>query len=165
VVKKALEKAGFTGVNLVPAATEAVDDKKDEVLSVTPAEGESAALDEDVTVSYATGMSDVPILTGRVRAQAESDAKAAGFKVKFVTEESDEAAGIVIDQDPKAGERVSRGTTIKLTVAEPKPTPPPASSAPPTSTPPTASTPPSSSTSPPESEPADPPDSTATPGG
>jgi beta-lactam-binding protein with PASTA domain len=100
------------------------------VLAVTPAEGETAALNQDITVSYATGLSPVPILTGRVRSQAESDARAAGFdKVKFVTKESDQVEGLVIDQDPEQGKRVPRSTEIELTVATaPEPAPPPPSS-------------------------------------
>jgi serine/threonine-protein kinase len=164
-VKAALEKVGFTSINLVAAIMESVDDDKDAVLTISPPEGESAALEDDVTVTYATGSSAVPVLTGRVRAQAESDAKAVGFKVKFETEESDEPAGIVIDQDPEAGERVSRGTTIELTVAVPRPPPTPSTTAAPPPTTPPPSVPP---TAPPtQSQPGSPvpPGGTETPGG
>jgi len=143
-VVKTLEEAGFTGVNAVAASTEPKDADKDEVLSVTPGEGQSAALNEDITVGYATGLSPVPILTGRVRSQAESDARAAGFdKVKFVTEESDQVEGLVIDQDPEQGKRVPRSTEIVLTVATaPEPAPPPPSSTAPSTPAPTPSDPP-----------------------
>jgi serine/threonine-protein kinase len=145
-VKKTLNDANFPNVKLVPATTESVEDEKDAVLTVDPAEGESAALDADITVTYATGSSPVPVLTGRVRQQAESDAEAAGFKVRFVTRESDQAEGIVIAQDPEAGSKESRGTRITLTVATPKPAPtPPTTPAPP---PPVTTPPPAASTTP-----------------
>jgi serine/threonine-protein kinase len=162
--KTALEKAGFS-VNLVAATTEGLDDKKDQVLSVVPAEGQTAPLDQDVTVTYATGQSLVPVLTGRVRAQAESDAKAAGFKVKFRTEESDQAAGIVIDQDPEAGKKATRGTTIELTVAKAEPPPPPPTTSDPTTPPPTSPTTPPPSSETPSPTPSGTPASPATPGG
>ncbi len=169
-VKSALEDAGFTSVNVVEATTEPITAKKDEVLSVLPAEGESAALGEDITVTYATGMSPVPLLTQRTRSQAEADAKAAGFdKVRFTTKESSQPEGLVVEQNPEANKVVSRSTRLELTVAKPKPSPPPTTT-PPTTTPPTTTPP---TTTPPTSPSATPRDSptpsetpgTATPGG
>jgi serine/threonine-protein kinase len=125
VVKK-LRDAGFTNPKPVPAETEPNDADQDEVLSVLPPEGESAALSEDITITYATGQSAVPLLTQRTRSQAEADAEAAGFdRVRFTRKESDQLEGLVIEQSPEAGKRVDRGTTLRLTVAEPKATPPP----------------------------------------
>jgi beta-lactam-binding protein with PASTA domain/tRNA A-37 threonylcarbamoyl transferase component Bud32 len=144
-VKKTLESVGFTSVKLVAADTEPTNTKKDEVLSVLPAEGVSAALDEDVTVTYATGMSEVPLLTQRTRAQAQADAKRAGFnKVKFVPKPSSQPEGLVIGQSPDAGRKVSRSTELSLTVAAPAATAPPA---PPSTAPPTVSSSPSSTPS------------------
>ncbi|MET1006078.1 MAG: protein kinase, partial [Propionibacteriaceae bacterium] len=155
--KKTLEDAGFTGVNLVAADTEPIDAKKDEVLSVLPAEGESAALDEDITLSYATGQSPVPLLTQRTRTQAEADAKAAGFdKVKFTERTSDQLEGLVIAQDPEAGKKVSRSTELDLTVAKP-PSPPP-------STPPPTTEPPDSPSPTPSDDPTTPTPNPSTPG-
>ncbi|HEX8488018.1 MAG TPA: Stk1 family PASTA domain-containing Ser/Thr kinase [Propionibacteriaceae bacterium] len=145
-VKKTLNDAGFPNVKLVAATTESVEDKKDAVLTVDPTEGESTPLDSDITVTYATGSSAVPVLTGRVRQQAESDAEAAGFRVRFVTAESDQAAGIVIAQDPEAGKRAARGTRITLTVAEPRPVPTPTAT--PVPPPPVTTPPPAASTAP-----------------
>jgi serine/threonine-protein kinase len=145
-VKKALAGAGFTSIKAQPADNEPLAAKKNEVLSVDPAQGGSAALNQDIIVTYATGKSPVPVLTQRTRVQAEQDAKAGGFKVKFTEKESDQPPGIVFQQHPSAGKVVSRSTLVELTVAKAKVVPPP-SSAPP-STPP--STPPTNpSTSPP----------------
>ncbi|HEX8508787.1 MAG TPA: PASTA domain-containing protein, partial [Propionibacteriaceae bacterium] len=104
------------------------------------------ALDSDITVTYATGSSVVPVLTGRVRQQAESDAEAAGFRVRFVTRESDQAEGIVIAQNPEAGKKAARGTRITLTVAVPKPVPTPTTT--PVPPPPVTTPPPPASTTP-----------------
>ncbi|MES4907100.1 MULTISPECIES: Stk1 family PASTA domain-containing Ser/Thr kinase [unclassified Streptomyces] len=48
---------------------------------------------------------------------AKEQLKAKGFEVTQKTEESDQTPGKVIDQDPKGGKKVARGTEITLTVA------------------------------------------------
>jgi serine/threonine-protein kinase len=166
-----LTRAKFTKVELVKAETEPIDARKDQVLSVLPAEGLSAALDQEILVTYATGMSPVPLLTGRVRSQAEADAAAAGFQVKFKKVRSDQPEGIVIEQDPEANSRASRNKRIVLSVAVPRPapkpdptTPPPASTPPPTTGSPSPSASASASASPSVPSSASPGPST-TPGG
>ena len=135
-VKNALEKAGFTDVTESPAESEPIDSDKDEVLSITPAEGTTVALDDQITITYATGKSPVPNLVNRTEGQAEEDAEAAGFDTKSVTKESDQPAGIVIAQNPTDGTKLERGSSITITVAKPKPTPPPPSTPPPVTPPP-----------------------------
>jgi serine/threonine-protein kinase len=117
--EQALADAGFTNVTREPATSEEPDAKEDEVLRVEPGEGDSAALDDTVTLTYATGESEVPILTGKTPAQAESDANTAGFtKIRTVEEVSeDETAGVVFRQSPRAGTREPRSTQITITVA------------------------------------------------
>ncbi|WP_375424308.1 Stk1 family PASTA domain-containing Ser/Thr kinase [uncultured Friedmanniella sp.] len=131
---EALKKAGFSNVTKEPASSEDADAKKDEVLSVSPDEGETAALDDKITLTYATGESVVPILTGKTPAQAQSDAATAGFpNVKVETQEtSKETAGVVFRQNPDAGTRESRSKQLTITVAvapapvvSPTPTPTP----------------------------------------
>jgi beta-lactam-binding protein with PASTA domain len=125
-VKKALEKAKFTNVVTEAAKQDPTDAKADEVLSIDPPEGSTAALDQKITVTYATGKSKVPVMTGKTPAQAESDARTAGFtKFRRIEEPSDETAGVVFAQDPEAGKTVSRATTITYRVAIPKPSPTP----------------------------------------
>jgi beta-lactam-binding protein with PASTA domain len=116
---KALDKAGFSNVTTEPASSEDSTAKENEVLTVSPDEGETAALDDKIVLTYATGESEVPILTGKTPAQAQSDAATAGFtKVKIETEEtSEETAGVVFKQNPKAGTRESRSKTLTITVA------------------------------------------------
>ena len=125
-VKKALDKAKFTNVVTDAAAKDPADAKPNEVLSVSPPEGSTIALDDKITVKYATGKSKVPVMTGKTPAQAESDARAVGFtKFKRIEETSSETAGVVFAQDPAAGKIVSRATTITYSVAVPKPSPTP----------------------------------------
>ncbi|MFL6026541.1 MAG: Stk1 family PASTA domain-containing Ser/Thr kinase [Friedmanniella sp.] len=132
---KALEKAGFSNVSKKAATSEGSDAKENEVLRVDPGEGDTAALDDQVTLTYATGESLVPVLTGKTVAQAISDAKTAGFsKVKTVTETTDEeTADVVFKQSPEAGRREKRDKEIVITVAKAPtatPSPEPASPTP-----------------------------------
>ena len=142
-VKNALEKAGFTNITETPAQSEPISAVKDEVLSLTPGEGTTIALDQQISISYATGKSPVPNLVNRTEGQAEQDAQAAGFDTKSVSKESDQPAGLVIGQNPTAGTRLDRGDSITITVAKPKPTPPPTTPPPvPPVTPPPVTPPP-----------------------
>ena len=62
--------------------SEPVDSEKDEVLSLNPAEGATVALDDQITITYATGKSPVPNLVNRTEGQAEEDAEALGFNTE-----------------------------------------------------------------------------------
>jgi serine/threonine-protein kinase len=124
----ALKKKKFSNVTTRAAADEPSDAKASEVLSVVPAEGSTVPLDQKITLTYATGKSKVPVLTGKTPAQAESDARTAGF-TKFNRDEvqtNNEPAGVVFEQNPQAGTTVVRSTTIsyKVAVAPPQPGPP-----------------------------------------
>jgi eukaryotic-like serine/threonine-protein kinase len=138
-VRSALDKAGFSNLNPQPANSEPENARPNQVLDVSPAEGETVPLETRVTIRYATGKSPVPPLTGRLLEIAQREARDAGFtKFEVKEQESDEVAGIVIEQRPKAGTLVSRNETILLTVAvapedeepddeEPSPSPEPPS--------------------------------------
>ena len=126
------------------ATSEEPDAKEDEVLDVEPGEGDTAALDDDIVLTYATGESAVPVLTGKTPEQALSDARTAGFtNVEQVEQETDDrTAGVVFKQNPEAGQREKRSKEITITVAvapppepEPTPTPTPDPSATPAPTP------------------------------
>jgi serine/threonine-protein kinase len=133
VAAKKLEDAGFTNVSKKPAGTESSDAREDQVLRVDPGEGDTVALDDEITLTFATGESEVPVLTGKTAAQAISDAMTAGFsRVKTVTETtSKETADVVFKQNPEAGRREKRSKQIVITVAKapappsPSPTPTP----------------------------------------
>jgi beta-lactam-binding protein with PASTA domain len=136
---KTLEDAGFTNVSKKPAGSESSDAKENQVLRVDPGEGDTAALDDEITLTFATGESEVPVLTGKTPAQAISDAKTAGFtRVKTETETtSEETADVVFKQNPEAGRREKRSKQIVITVAKaPAPaTPSPTATPTPTPTP------------------------------
>jgi beta-lactam-binding protein with PASTA domain len=127
-VKAALAKAKFTNVVAEPAESDPITAKANEVISVDPSEGTSVPLDQEIRVTYASGKSPAPLMIGKTPALAEAEARQAGFtKFTQITEESEETAGVVFDQTPKAGIVVSRGTTITYKVAIPRSTPPPSS--------------------------------------
>ena len=119
-VEKTLRDAGFTKVKTEPATTEDLKAKEGEVLSVSPDEGTSTPLSDQVTVTYATGKSTVPDVDGFPQAAAEKALADAGFtKVTTSQQESSQTAGTVVSQSPDAGSEASRGTTIKLVIAKP----------------------------------------------
>ena len=124
-----LKKKKFSNVTKQAAPAEPSDAGENEVLLVSPDEGTTIPLDQKITLTYATGKSKVPVLTGKTPAQAESDARAAGFtEFKRDEVETDAAtAGVVFEQSPKAGKTVPRNTTIsyKVAVSAPNPVPPP----------------------------------------
>ncbi len=137
--ENALADAGFDNVTKKAASSESPDDKANEVLSVSPSAGSTQPLDTSITLTYATGKSEVPNLTERLYDAAKSEAEAAGFKVKRVDKETaDIAANLVISQSPSAGSTASRGSTITLTVAK---APPSQTPAPPPTTPSETATP------------------------
>jgi beta-lactam-binding protein with PASTA domain len=140
-VEKTLRDAGFTNVDTTPATTENPSAKEGEVLSVSPDEGTATPLADRVTVTYATGKSSVPDVGGFPQAAAEKALRDAGFrKVSTSKQQSSQTAGTVVSQRPDAGSEVSRGTTIKLVIAEP--------AAPPTTAPPSTPSEPTDSPSP-----------------
>ena len=125
-VKKALDNADFTNVNAVEAKSENPDTKPGEVIKISPKEGSTVPLDDEITVTYATGESQVPNFDGLNRAAAIRTANEAGFgEPAFTEKESKKLAGTVISQNPAAGDSVDRDTTIKLVLAKAPPSPPP----------------------------------------
>ncbi len=146
-VKRELEDAGFTNVDTKAAKEEDPDSDQNEVLSISPKQGSSAALDAKITVTYATGKSPVPNFVQLPEDRARDLAKEAGFNsLEIVTEQTAEAPpGYVIRQNPAKGKVVLRTTTIRLVIsaAVPPPTTPPVS--PPTTTVPSGSPSPTSS--------------------
>ena len=146
-VQQELEDAGFTNVDLKEAKQEDPDKEADEVISVSPKEGATAAKEAKVTVTYATGKSPVPNFIGSAEQRARDDAKEAGFdSVQVVEEETNEhPAGTVFRQNPDAGKVVDRTADIRLVLAKaiPEPTPTPQESTPVVTPPPTPTATPS----------------------
>jgi eukaryotic-like serine/threonine-protein kinase len=148
-VERTLRDSGFENVDTNAAKNEDPDSEPNEVLSVSPKSGSTAALDTKVTVTYATGESKVPNFEGMTEQRAKEAAEDAGFDTpEFTTEISNQTPGTVIAQSPKADALADRTTKIRLTLAEapPPPSTPPPSSQPPSTPPATGS--PSPSTTP-----------------
>ncbi len=144
-VMQALTQAGFTKVTLVAATTEPPTAVVDTVISINPAEGAMIAKNTPITVTYATGKSPFPDLSGFSQAVAVKTAKDAGFANVSVKErvptaeesaQGTPAVGTVFVTDPKAGAVVDRTTPVTITIA--KAAPP--STSPSTSASPSAST-------------------------
>ena len=140
-VENQLADAGFDKDNIErvdPSQPEPLDAEKNQVLAIDPEEGETVATSSDITLTVATGKSEVPDLTGMLEDRASRTAESAGFRTKVVEKEDEfNAAGTVIEQDVEAGSQLERGSTIEIVVAKepPEPTPPPETSAPPSSEP------------------------------
>jgi serine/threonine-protein kinase len=118
-VEQNLAELNFSNVEAIAAKSEDADTKPNEVLRISPREGATVALDARITVTYATGKSEVPNFDGLPRQRAIETADEFGFdEPEFTEKTSDAPAGTVIAQSPKAGERVDRDTEIELTLAK-----------------------------------------------
>jgi eukaryotic-like serine/threonine-protein kinase len=96
------------------------------VLSQNPAAFSTVDVGTKVTIEVSTGVVEVPSVVGFTQSAATSALSKAGMDVSVVTTSSDQAAGIVISQDPPGGTQVKKGTTVTITVStggEPTPTP------------------------------------------
>ncbi|MFV0452650.1 MAG: Stk1 family PASTA domain-containing Ser/Thr kinase [Propioniciclava sp.] len=129
--KQALEDAGFDSVRPSDASEsdEPPSAKANEVLSVSPQEGQEVSTAETVTLTVATGKARVPEgIAGRPVAEAKSQLEQFGFSNFTETEEvsADAAPGTVIRTIPAPGLRIGKDDPIELivAVAPPEPTPP-----------------------------------------
>lgn len=101
--------------------------KKGTVCRTNPAAGEEVDRDSTVNliISKGTAPRAVPDVKGDVFADAKQELSEAGFKVGKKTQESEQTAGTVLDQDPAGGDKVQKGSKVTLTVAtEAQPTVP-----------------------------------------
>jgi serine/threonine-protein kinase len=139
-VERLLEAAGFDPDNIKredAQQPEPLDAKKGDVLAIDPQEGSTVAADSEITLTVATGKSQVPNLMGKQADAAEQDAENAGFHTQVKTViDNDNPEGIVVSQSYSEGTLVERGTTIVISVAkhsEPSPSPTPTPTGPATS--------------------------------
>ncbi len=129
-VQTALRAAGFTNISFVKASQEPPGAAKDEVTKVDPSEGSDASLDTEITVTYATGRTEVPDWTGFSKDAVTGDADARGLNVKFKDAYSSKPSGTVIATTPKAGTKIDKDRTITVTLSQgSSPTPTPTESA------------------------------------
>ena len=132
-----LEASGFTNIaepRIAPAATGPVNTRAGDVIAVSPAAGETVAIDAPITLTVDSGMAIVPRLTGLNEADATAQALDRGFEIRVEQAESTEQSpGLVFQQDADWDEPMERGQTITVTIAlepEPEPEEPPVSTEP-----------------------------------
>ncbi|MGI9539127.1 MAG: Stk1 family PASTA domain-containing Ser/Thr kinase [Miltoncostaeaceae bacterium] len=115
--RRALAQAGF-GVRV---DLEGSDDVQEGiVISQSPAAGQEAAAESDVTIVVSSGADqvEVPSLIGRPQSEAGSLLSQAGLSPAVQEQPTTNSpAGTVIDQSPGAGTRIDAGSTVTITVA------------------------------------------------
>ena len=96
------------------------DARPDRVLEQRPAGGSQADKGSTVAlvVSAAPGTVTVPNAVGIPQGEARDRLVAAGFKVTSASVSSAEPTGTVVAQSPAAGEKVARGTTVRINVSK-----------------------------------------------
>jgi len=104
------------------------------VLTQDPAAGTGVKKGSKINFSVATGTVAVPDVSGKSEAEATAELRNAGLDATVQTREvSTGPIGVVIEQAPKAGEKVKTGTSIVITISAAKPSPEPTNT--PTSSP------------------------------
>lgn len=110
--------------NLRVKIVEANDDSvpAGQVISQYPEAGAHVKEQRLITITISKGGEEVsmPDLRGMSRSNAEDKLLKMGLKVSVYEEESDEAAGAVIKQDPRAGSKLTKGQTVDITVSKGK---------------------------------------------
>jgi serine/threonine-protein kinase len=90
------------------------------VVAQAPKPGEKVTKGSKVRINVSKGPAPVgvPPVVGLPFAQASSELQAKGFAVKRVDEDSNEAAGTVLSQDPGGNTLAAKGSTVTLTVSK-----------------------------------------------
>ena len=116
-----LQKAGFK-VSVKESTSDKVS--KGDVMSQNPPGGVSVAKGSTVSITVASGPSTakVPAVVGDDEDTAKSTLTAAGFKVTVVTEAGSGTLNVT-KQSPNAGDRVTIGSTVTITLDGPPPAP------------------------------------------
>jgi eukaryotic-like serine/threonine-protein kinase len=110
-----LANAGFDDVQ-----TEEVDSLSpaDQVVDVSPGEGQSVDPSTTVTLQVSDGTTEVPDVTGQQQAAATQALRSAGFtNVTAEQVESGQPEGTVVATDPSGGEQASADDRITLQVS------------------------------------------------
>lgn len=115
-----LEELGLK-VKTKEAPSPSID--KDQVISISPAAGSKVQKKSTVTLTVSTGdeKTTVPDLSGLNTSQASDALKEAGLRLNSKVSKSysdDVPAGQVIKQSPEAGEELSKGSRVSITVSK-----------------------------------------------
>ncbi|MFL5956778.1 MAG: PASTA domain-containing protein, partial [Solirubrobacterales bacterium] len=116
--RAALRKAGFD-VNTQQEASDTID--RGRATRTSPPGGSLAERRSSITLFLSSGPSQVtvPGVTGQSESSASSELSNAGLRTDITEEESsDQQAGTVLRQDPGAGTRVAKGSTVTIVVAK-----------------------------------------------
>jgi eukaryotic-like serine/threonine-protein kinase len=116
-----LKRAGFNS----KVRTETSDTvEKGRVIEASPTQGTQVERGQTVTLVVSSGPQQVavPELVGKDRADATDELTTAGLKESITEREStDEDPGTVLEQNPTAGQKVAKGSEVKLVVAKAPP--------------------------------------------
>ena len=133
---KEIETPTFEGMTLVEAqeaaaeydlkireGEEVISEEVDKglIVSQDPEPGETIKTGSTVTVNISKGLGDgsVPDLTGKMKDEVEDYLKAAGFELGDISEQaSEKPEGMVINQSPKAGKSVEKGSKIDIVISD-----------------------------------------------
>jgi beta-lactam-binding protein with PASTA domain len=110
-----LQNAGFDSVE-----TEEIDSlaPADQVVDVSPGEGQSVDPSTTVTLQVSDGDAEVPDVTGQQQAAATQELRGVGFtNVTSEQVESQQPQGTVVATDPSGGEQASADDLITLQVS------------------------------------------------
>jgi beta-lactam-binding protein with PASTA domain len=110
-----LQNAGFDSVE-----TEEIDSlaPTDQVVDVSPGEGQSVDPSTTVTLQVSDGDAEVPDVTGQQQAAATQELRGVGFtNVTSEQVESQQPQGTVVATDPSGGEQASADDLITLQVS------------------------------------------------
>ncbi len=116
-----LREAGFTSEQRQEFSDTV---KNGRVIDSQPAQGTSVRRGSTVTLVVSKGKEKVavPAVTGKQRDQAEQLIRDAGLEPSVTEREDDkEDPGTVLEQDPEAGSKAPKGSTVKLVVAKAPP--------------------------------------------
>ncbi len=115
--QRKLQNAGFT-VRIRKASSDSVP--SGDSIETLPPEGTPVDRGSTVTLVVSSGKAtvEVPAVVGQNVDDARATLRGVGFGVSVTTEESSSAEGTVLRQDPGAGTKAEKGSTIALVVAK-----------------------------------------------
>ena len=89
-----------------------------ETVRLVVSEGRPRATTGGTTSEAAPETARVPEVVGLRSSEATARLRAAGFDVRLVSVPSDEPAGVVVGQSPRAGDEAEEGSEVRLNVAQ-----------------------------------------------
>ena len=132
---KEIEAPDFTGMTIEEAEAAAeendlkikegkpvIDEEMEagKIVKQTPEPGETIKTKTTVTVYASAGPGDgsVPDVVGMNEESARATIEEAGFKANVSSQASEESSGTIIDQDPAAGKKIEKGSTVNLVASD-----------------------------------------------